>query len=56
LGIQVGDQLVPGFTEQSLRISKIVTAGEKIRFRIAADSPSSQTWAEVTVSQYRPQK
>ena len=46
----------PGYVEQTLRISRIVTSGEKIRFRIAADSPSSQTWAEVTVSHYGPQK
>jgi pilus assembly protein CpaC len=46
----------PGYAEQTLRFSKFVTAGEKIRFRIAADSPSSQTWAEVTVTPYRPEK
>jgi hypothetical protein len=40
----------PAFVEQNLRFSRFVTPGEKLRFRIAADSPSSQTWAEVTVT------
>jgi hypothetical protein len=46
----------PGGADQKLRFSRFVTPGEKIRFRIAADSPSSQTWAEVTVTEYRPEK
>ena len=56
LGIQVGDQIRPGSTERSLRLSRVVSSGYKFRIRIAADSPSSQTWAEVTVGQPQPQK
>jgi hypothetical protein len=46
----------PGVADQKLRFSRFVTPGEKIRFRLAADSPASQTWAELTVREYRPEK
>ncbi len=39
----------PSVVEQSLRTKRSVTLGEKFRIRIAAASPESQTWAEVTV-------
>ena len=44
------------FVEQTPGLSRLVAPGEKFRFRIAADSPSSQTWAEVTVTEYRTEK
>ena len=46
----------PGVADQKLRLTRVVTSGEKIRFRIAADSPGSQTWAELTVREDRPEK
>jgi hypothetical protein len=44
------------FVEQTPGLSRLVAPGEKFRFRIAADSPGSQTWAEVTVTEYHPEK
>jgi hypothetical protein len=41
----------PTFTEQGCRQARFVTPGETFRFRISADSPKFQTWAEVTVRQ-----
>jgi hypothetical protein len=49
LGIQAGGKRVPGVTERTYRYDRVVKAGEKFRVRLAADSPASQTWAEVTV-------
>ena len=42
---------LPGFTEQSIRHTRTAKPGDTFRVRVAADSPESQTWVEVTATE-----
>ena len=42
---------LPGFTEQNVRHTRTVKPGDTFRVRVAADSPESQTWVEVTATE-----
>lgn len=53
LGIRTAKGVEPGFTDQSVRVAWMVNLGETVRRRIAARSPSDQTWVEVTVRPVR---
>ena len=48
-GIVRGEQVIPGFTEQTRRVGRVVKLGERVRTRITVASPTDQTWAEWTV-------
>src|SRR3954468_22728896 len=45
---------VPGFTERSVRLNRLARPGETFKVRIAAESPTDQTWVEVTVRPFSP--
>ncbi len=42
---------LPGFTEQTIRLTRVGKSGDTFRVRVAADSPESQTWVEVTATE-----
>ncbi len=43
-----------GIAEQSRRVSRLLAPGHRLRVRLAADSPTEQTWVEVTVREVAP--
>lgn len=49
VNVGLGAGGLPGFTEQNQRTARIVDSGQKYRIRVTADSPTDQTWFEVTV-------
>jgi hypothetical protein len=50
---RVQDDAPGGATvEHAYRATRLVVPGQRIRFRVAAESPSNQTWAEVVVTRY----
>ena len=42
---------LPAFTEQTVRHTRVGKSGDTFRVRVAADSPESQTWVEVTATE-----
>lgn len=54
VSVGLGNAEMPGFTEQTRRESRVVSPGETFRIRVAADSPASQTWVEVTIRDQPP--
>ena len=48
--VGVGDSEI---AQQSARAARIAEFNKPLRFRIAAESPESQTWAEITVTEVK---
>jgi hypothetical protein len=54
VNVGLGNGEMPGFAEQNRREARVVSLGETFRIRVAADSPASQTWVEVTIREQSP--
>ena len=49
LGVLAKGVQIPGFSEQTTRISRITKLGETFKHRISANDPNDQVWVEVTI-------
>ena len=54
-GVQTVSGFIPGVDEQRMKASVVLTPGKSLKVRLAAKSPTEQTWMELTASVVEPQ-